>query len=127
MVRARSPERDKARQIWLESGGTIKLKDIAAALFVGENKVRKWKSIDHWEEKLKGSVSSESNGNVPIEMKGNPPHRGAPKGNKNAVGNRGGAPQAIKTRRETAVVPVGRLATRRQSPQASMRPFGWMH
>jgi uncharacterized protein YjcR len=84
MARERSPERDKAKQMWVESNGMMKLKDIAAALFVGENKVRKWKSVDRWEEELKGSVSSESNGNVP--------HRGAPKGNRNAVGNRGGAP-----------------------------------
>ncbi|NJJ37836.1 phage terminase small subunit [Paenibacillus apii] len=92
MARERSPERDKAKQMWLESSGTIKLKDIAAALSVGENKVRKWKSVDRWDEELKGSVPSESNGSVPIELKGNAPHRGAPKGNKNAVGNRGGAP-----------------------------------
>ena len=63
----------------------MKLKDIAAALFVGESKVRKWKSLDRWEDDLKG--------NAPLESKGNVPHvRGAPKGNKNAVGNRGGAP-----------------------------------
>ncbi|MEK4195997.1 phage terminase small subunit-related protein [Paenibacillus sp. FSL L8-0323] len=92
MGRERSPERDKAKQMWLESGGTMKLKDIAAALVVGENKVRKWKSIDHWEEELKWNVPPVSKGSVPIEMKGNAPHRGAPKGNKNAVGNRGGAP-----------------------------------
>ncbi|KTD88164.1 phage terminase small subunit-related protein [Paenibacillus etheri] len=96
MVRARSPERDKARQMWLESSGTMKLKDIAAALFVGENKVRKWKSIDHWEKELKGNVPPVSKGSVPIEMKGNAPHRGAPKGNKNAVGNCGGAPPGNK-------------------------------
>lgn len=102
MARERSPERDKTRQMWLKSGGTMKLKDIAAALFVGENKVRKWKSIDHWEEELKGNVPTVSKGSVPIEMKGNVPYRGAPKGNKNAVGNRGGAPQVIKMPREIA-------------------------
>lgn len=92
MARERSPERDKAKQMWLESGGLMKLKDIAAALFVGENKVRKWKSVDRWDEELKGNVPTKSNGNVPIEVKGSAPLRGAPKGNKNAVGNRGGAP-----------------------------------
>lgn len=85
MARERSPERDKAKQMWLESSGTMKLKDIAAALFVGESKVRKWKSLDRWEDDLKG--------NAPLENKGSVPHnRGAPKGNTNAVGNRGGAP-----------------------------------
>ncbi|MMZ46221.1 Phage terminase small subunit [compost metagenome] len=84
MARERSPERDKAKQIWLESGGTMKLKDIAAALFVGETQVRKWKSQDKWADDLNSNVTNESKSNVT--------KRGAPKGNKNAVGNRGGAP-----------------------------------
>ncbi|AZS15353.1 phage terminase small subunit [Paenibacillus lutimineralis] len=84
MARERSPDRDKAKQMWIESGGTMRLKDIAAALSFGDSKIRKWKSLDNWEAELKGSAPSES--------KGNAPRRGAPKGNKNAVGNRGGAP-----------------------------------
>ncbi|WP_339816804.1 phage terminase small subunit [Paenibacillus sp. FSL R7-0216] len=84
MARERSPERDKAKQMWLESGGTMKLKDIAAALSVPDNKVRKWKALDNWDAEL--------NGSAPFETKGSAPRRGAPKGNKNAVGNRGGAP-----------------------------------
>ncbi|MEC0169901.1 phage terminase small subunit [Paenibacillus graminis] len=84
MARERSPERDKAKQMWLESGGTMKLKDIAAALFVGETQVRKWKSQDKW--------AADLNSNVTNEVKSNVTKRGAPKGNKNAVGNRGGAP-----------------------------------
>lgn len=70
--------------MWLQSGGAMKLKDIAAALFVPDSKVRKWKTLDDWESELKGSA--------PPDSKGSAPHRGAPKGNKNAVGNRGGAP-----------------------------------
>lgn len=84
MARERSPERDKAKLMWLQSGGTMKLKDIAAALSVGETQVRKWKSQDKW--------AAELNSNVTNETKGNVTKRGAPKGNKNAVGNRGGAP-----------------------------------
>lgn len=84
MARERSPEREKAKQMWLESGGTMKLKDIAAALAVPDNKVRKWKTLDKWDAALKGSA--------PIEKKGSAPRRGAPKGNRNAAGNRGGAP-----------------------------------
>lgn len=68
------------------------LKDIAAALFVRESKVRKWKSLDQWDGQLKGSVPPECKGSAPFVSKGSTPHRGAPKGNKNAVGNRGGAP-----------------------------------
>lgn len=62
----------------------MKLKDIAAALSVPDNKVRKWKALDNWDAELKG--------NAPSETKGSAPRRGAPKGNKNAAGNRGGAP-----------------------------------
>lgn len=83
MARERSPDRDKAKQMWLESGGTMKLKDIAAALSIADNKVRKWKALDNWDAEL--------NGSAPLEEKGSAPRRGAPKGNKNAVGNRGGA------------------------------------
>ncbi|MEK5376573.1 phage terminase small subunit-related protein [Paenibacillus sp. FSL P2-0173] len=84
MARERSPERDKAKQMWLESDGTMKLKDIAAALSVGETQVRKWKSQDKWADDLNSNVTNESKSNVT--------KRGAPKGNKNAAGNRGGAP-----------------------------------
>lgn len=88
MARERSPDRDKAKQMWLESGGTMKLKDIAAALSIGETQVRKWKSQDKWTNDLNSNVTNESKGNVT--------KRGAPKGNKNAVGNRGGAPAGNK-------------------------------
>lgn len=84
MARERSPERGKAKEMWLESGGTMKLKDIAAALSIGDTQIRKWKSQDKW--------AAELNSNVTIQTKGNVTKRGAPKGNKNAVGNRGGAP-----------------------------------
>ncbi|MEY8748610.1 phage terminase small subunit-related protein [Bacillales bacterium AN1005] len=88
MARERSPERDKAKLMWLESGGSMKLKDIAAALSVGETQIRKWKSQDGWAAELNSNVTNESNSNVT--------KRGAPKGNKNAVGNRGGAPPGNK-------------------------------
>lgn len=78
MPRARSPNRDKARQLWLESGKTRKLSDIAAELGVAENKIRKWKTLDKWE--VERSTSA----------KGSAPHVGAPKGNRNATGNSGG-------------------------------------
>ena len=88
VARERSPNRDKAEQMWLDSGGKMLLKDIAAALGLGETQIRKWKSQDKWAAKLKGNVTNESspsNSNV-TKRKGS----GAPKGNKNAVGNRGG-------------------------------------
>ncbi|MGE1211469.1 phage terminase small subunit [Bacillus pumilus] len=76
MARARNPNRDKAFQLWKESDGSRLLKDIAEELEVTANTIRKWKANDKWDEEFKGSA----------------PIRGAPKGNKNAVGNSGGAP-----------------------------------
>lgn len=83
MARARNPNRDKAFQLWKESDGSRLLKDIAEELGVTANTIRKWKANDKWDEELKGSA--------PIEKR-SAPIRGAPKGNKNAVGNSGGAP-----------------------------------
>ena len=85
MGRKRNPKRDKAYDLWAESGGKRKLADIAAELEVPESRVRKWKSEDKWENKIKEQNKKE---------RSKKPHRkaGAPKGNKNAVGNKGGGP-----------------------------------
>ena len=50
MPRARSPERDLAYQLWLDSGKQKKLKEIAAELGVSEDLVSKWKRQDKWSE-----------------------------------------------------------------------------
>ena len=86
MARQRNPNRDKAKEMWLKSGGNMKLKDIAAELGVAENAVRKWKSEDKWEKER----SDKTKRNAP-KKKNTPkkPH-GAPIGNQNAVGNAGG-------------------------------------
>jgi uncharacterized protein YjcR len=89
MPRERSPDRDKAKQIWLGSGGKLKLKDLAAELGLGETQIRKWKSQDKWDDSLNGNVTNEKKGNVTKRI-------GAPLGNKNAVGNKGGAPKGSK-------------------------------
>lgn len=59
MARARNPNRDKARQIWLNSNVHKPLVDIANELDVQPSQIRKWKSLDHWEQNVKG--------NAPIE------------------------------------------------------------
>ena len=56
MARVRSPNRDKAYEIYKLNNGEILLKDIAAQLGVKDTQVRKWKSQDKWEEKLKGTL-----------------------------------------------------------------------
>lgn len=81
MPRQRSPKRDLAYQLWLESDGKRKLKDIAAELEVSETQIRKWKNQDNWN----GNVTNKAKGNVTKRK------RGAQPGNKNAVGGAGGA------------------------------------
>lgn len=49
MARARDPNRDKAYEIWKQSNGDIKLKDIAEQLGISEGTVRGWKNKDKWE------------------------------------------------------------------------------
>ncbi|UOF90804.1 phage terminase small subunit [Fodinisporobacter ferrooxydans] len=101
MARARSPDRGKAFDIWQASGGKKLLKDIAAELGLSDIQIRKWKNQDKWDDRLNGNVTIESKGNVTNEKKKGAPignknavgniGGGAPIGNKNAVGNRGGA------------------------------------
>ncbi|NOU96330.1 hypothetical protein GC093_24385 [Paenibacillus sp. LMG 31456] len=75
MSRARSPDREKAVKLWIKSNRQIKPAEIAEKLGVSAAMVRKWKSMDRWDE-------------LPE------PKRGAPRGNRNAKGNKGGsAPQ----------------------------------
>ena len=56
MARVRSPARDAAKRLYMESNGEIKLVDIAAKLNVLDTQVRKWKSLDKWEQELKGTL-----------------------------------------------------------------------
>lgn len=87
MARARNPNRDKAREIWIASNGTKKLKDIAEELGCSDSQIRKWKSQDDWESEIKSNAPN-SNSNVTNETE----RYQSAKGNKNAEGNEGGAP-----------------------------------
>ena len=49
MARARSPSRDKAREMYLKAEGDIKLLDIAKELGVLDTQIRKWKFQDKWD------------------------------------------------------------------------------
>ena len=69
MPRARSPKRDEAYKMWLDSGGKKKLKDIASDLGVSENQIRKWKNLDQWN----GNVTNQSKGNVTKRKRGGQP------------------------------------------------------
>ena len=81
MARKRDPRRDQAKSIWVDSNGEKLLKDIAAKLGVSDSQIRKWKSIDKWNDEL---ISNVTNGKSNVT---NP--KGAPIGNENAKGNRG--------------------------------------
>lgn len=74
MARPRNPKRDQAFHLWKESNGTRLLKDIAEELECSPTLIRKWKNQDSWDEKLNGNVTKRP---------------GAPKGSKNARGNKG--------------------------------------
>lgn len=56
MPRQRSPNRDKAKEIYLKSSGNAKLKDIAEELGVLDTQIRKWKNQDKWDDELKGTL-----------------------------------------------------------------------
>lgn len=71
MARERSPEYKKALALWMDSGRTMKPAEIAAKLGISAGMVRKWKSLEKWDQ-------------LPE------PRPGAPRGNRNAVGNKGG-------------------------------------
>lgn len=102
MARPRNPDREKAFEIWENSGGTAKLRDIADEMGIPDSRIRKWKTEDKWDEKIK--ERSDTNKGALLNLKGSAPFKragapkgnknatghGAPKGNKNAVGNRGG-------------------------------------
>lgn len=66
--------------MWIESGQTRLLKDIAEELQVSEEQIRKWKNQDKWDK----VTLPNTNSNVTNQKGGQP-------GNKNAAGNRGGA------------------------------------
>lgn len=74
MARQRNPNRNKAFEIYKEHEGNITNKEIAEILSESLNSISSWKYRDKWNEKIKNKV-------------------GAPIGNKNAVGNNGGAPE----------------------------------
>lgn len=89
MARPRSPNRDKAFQLWMESGKKRKLKDIAAEIQVSEEQIRKWKNQDKWDKvtlpNRKGNVTKKNKGGQPGNRNAAGHGGTGPPGNKNAV------------------------------------------
>ena len=82
MARRRNPNRDKAYQIWLEHSGSITNRRIAEMLNENEKVVAVWKQRDKW------NVVQQSKTNDVQQKKDK--KVGAPIGNQNAKGNKGG-------------------------------------
>lgn len=61
LARGRSPNRDKAFEIYKINKGKIKNKDIAKMLDEDPKTVSKWKTLDEWENKLKNSKNNNKN------------------------------------------------------------------
>lgn len=82
--RIRSPNRDKAYQIYKEKGGNITNKELAELLNESEKTISSWKNRDKWNAvNDKKDCSNKEN---------TAKKRGGQKGNQNAKGNNGGAP-----------------------------------
>lgn len=58
MPRARNPNRDKAKQIYLEHKGDIELVDIAKKLDTPPGTIRGWKNKDKWDSGLNGTFQT---------------------------------------------------------------------
>jgi phage terminase small subunit len=81
--RQRDPRRDEAYEIFKKNNGEIQNREIARLLNLPEKTVGGWKSKDKWIDRL--------NGVLQIKERSTPKKRGAPRGSKNALGNRGGS------------------------------------
>jgi phage terminase small subunit len=86
MPRQRSPDRDKAFEIYKQHKGSIQNREIARQLDIPEKTISGWKCKDKWDDQLNGVLPK----NKRSTPKKKNPH-GAPKGNKNATGS--GAPK----------------------------------
>jgi uncharacterized protein YjcR len=90
MPRQRSPNRDKAFEIYKEHDGNIENRQIAKILNISEKTVSGWKCKDHWQNKLNGVLqknmeySERKKGAQPKNKNSKGHVSSVPKGNKNA-------------------------------------------
>lgn len=90
MPRQRSPNRDKAFEIYKENGGNIELVKIADMLKLSSGTIRGWKNKDKWDSKLNGTFqknterSKRKKGGQPKNKNSKGHVSSVPKGNKNA-------------------------------------------
>ncbi|QWH50420.1 phage terminase small subunit [Bacillus mycoides] len=96
MARQRSPDRNKAYEIFKEHNGDITNRKIAELLSTSERTVNEktvggWKTKDKWIQQLNGVLHINERSTPKKDAEYSKKKPGAPKGNKNAVNNRGGA------------------------------------
>ncbi|MGN4860825.1 phage terminase small subunit [Bacillus cereus group sp. MYBK132-2] len=101
MARQRSPDRNKAYEIFKEHNGNITNRKIAELLSTSEKTVSEktvggWKSKDGWIGKLNGVLHKNERSTPKKDAEYSKKKPGAPKGNKNAINNRGGAKKGNK-------------------------------
>ncbi|MBV6707783.1 terminase [Bacillus thuringiensis] len=101
MARQRSPDRNKAYEIFKEHNGDITNRKIAELLSTSEKAVNEktvggWKSKDGWIDKLNGILHKNERSTPKKDTEYSKKKPGAPKGNKNAINNRGGAKKGNK-------------------------------
>jgi len=97
MPRTRSPERDKAREMYL-ADPSRKLKSIAEELGLQDSQIRKWKSQDKWEQdkvtlpKAKSNVTKQKpKTHKPRKPRSGNPNPVRPEGRKFETGNNAAA------------------------------------
>jgi len=81
--KARNPNRDKAKEIWL-ANTNIPLREIADKLGETESTIRKWKSLDGWERSDKNAPINAPKKQSSGKGKKRAPSAGAPQKNVNA-------------------------------------------
>ncbi|WP_336950383.1 phage terminase small subunit [Bacillus cereus] len=101
MARQRSPDRNKAYEIFKEHNGDITNRKIAELLSTSERTVNEktvggWKTKDKWMQQLNGVLHKNERSTPKKITEYSKKKPGAPKGNKNAVNNRGGAKKGNK-------------------------------
>lgn len=83
MPKSSKTKREQAFDLWIESKFKKKLVDIAKELGVAASTVRKWKSVDKWEERVQGNAPDD-------EVERSRERYSSAKGNQRAKGNKGG-------------------------------------
>ncbi|EJQ71633.1 hypothetical protein IG7_01951 [Bacillus cereus HuA2-4] len=101
MARQRSPDRDKAYQLFKEHNGDITNRKIAELLSTSERTVNEktvggWKTKDKWIQQLNGVLHKNERSTPKKDAEYSKKKPGAPRGNKNAINNHGGAKKGNK-------------------------------